>query len=260
MLSIGDFARLAGVTVRMLHHYDQLELLTPAQVDPRSGYRYYELGQLAQLHALVGLKDLGFTLEQIRPMLTGEIDAATVRAMFNERREALREQVATDTRRLGEVERRLRLMEGSSAMEFIDKPLPELELSGRTATVADAGEVGPLIGPMFEDLVSAQLAAGEQPAHPGYAWYETRADQLAFGAGFARPIHGEETGHLAAVEHAVTTTYVGPMSGISRAWAELGAQVAARGLQPYGPCREVYLNTNGPQEAWVTELQQPVRA
>ena len=144
-------------------------------------------------------------------------------------------------------------------MEFIDKPLPELMLNHRTAVAADAGVVGPLIGPMFEGLVSAQLAAGEQPAHPGYAWYETRADQLAFGAGFARPIEGEESGHLAAVERAVTTTYVGPMTGISRAWAELGAQVASRGLEPYGPCREVYLNTSGPQESWVTELQQPVR-
>lgn len=260
MLSIGDFARLAGVTVRMLRHYDQLELLTPAEVDPRSGYRYYELGQLAHLHALVGLKDLGFTLEQIRPMLNGAIDAVTVQAMFNERREAPREQITTDTRRLGEVERRLRLMEGSSAMEFIDKALPELELSQRTAAVTDASEVGPLIGPMFEGLVSAQLAAGEQPAHPGYAWYESREDQLAFGAGFARAIEGEESGHLAPVERAVTTTYVGPMSGIGGAWAELGAQVASRGLEPYGPCREVYLDTSGPEDTWVTELQQPVRA
>lgn len=259
MLSIGDFARLAGVTVRMLRHYDQLGLVTPAQVDQHSGYRYYESGQLAHVHALIGLKDLGFTLEQIRPMLTGEIDAGTVRELFDERRQALREQIATDTHRLGEIERRLRLMEGSSAMEFIDKPLPALELSQRTAVVADAAEVGPVIGPMFEQLIAAQLGAGEQPAHPGYAWYEARGDQLAFGAGFARPIAGESSGRLAAVERAVTTTYVGPMTGIGGAWAELGAQVAARGLEPYGPCREVYLKTDGPQQEWVTELQQPVR-
>ena len=225
----------------------------------RSGYRYYEFEQLPKIHALIGLKDLGFTLEQIRPMLTGAIDEVTVRELFDVRRNALRAQLAADSERLAEVERRLRLMEGRSAMEIIDKPLPALELSQRTAVVTDAGEIGPVIGPMFEQLVAAQLAAGQQPAHPGYAWYESRGNELEFGAGFARPISGEQTGRLAAIERAVTTTYVGPMTGIGAAWAELGAQVAARGLEPYGPCREVYLRTDGPEEQWVTELQQPVR-
>mgnify|MGYP003528011584 CR=1 FL=1 len=144
-------------------------------------------------------------------------------------------------------------------MEFVEKALPGLELSQRTAVVADNGEIGAAIGPMFQELVAAQLAAGEKPAHPGYAWYVARGDRLEFGAGFARAIRGEQSGQLAAVERALTTTYVGPMSGIGAAWAELGSQVARRGLEPYGPCREVYLNTDGPQELWVTELQQPVR-
>lgn len=186
----------------------------PAQVDQHSGYRYDESGQLAHVHALIGLKDLGFTLEQIRPVLSGEI------------------------------ERRLRLMEGSSAMNSSTSPSPRWSSAN---------------GPMFEQLIAAQVGAGEQPAHPDYAWYEARGNELAFGAGFARPIAGESSGRLAAVERAVTTTYVGPMSGIGAAWAELGTQVAARGLEPYGPCREVYLKTDGPQQEWVTELQQPVR-
>ena len=60
MLSIGDFARLAGVSVRMLRHYDRLGLVPAAHVDPSSGYRYYEPGQLPRIHALLALKDLGF--------------------------------------------------------------------------------------------------------------------------------------------------------------------------------------------------------
>lgn len=259
MLSIGDFARLAGVSVRMLRHYDRLGLVSAARVDPHTGYRFYEPRQLQRVHALIGLKDLGFTLEQIGPMLAGQIDTETFRELLDRRRAALREQIDADHRRLADVERHLRLMEGNTVMEFIEKSLPALELSQRTATVADRSQIGPVIGPMFEELVAAQIEAGGQPAHPAYAWCRADGERLDFGAGFDTEIDGFETGELDAVERAVTVTYVGPMSGIGDAWAELGTHVASLGLEPYGPCREVYLDTNGPQEKWVTELQQPVR-
>ena len=259
MLSIGDFARLAGVSVRMLRHYDQLGLVPAAHVDPSSGYRYYEPGQLPRIHALLALKDLGFTLEQVGEMLGDRVDGGELRVLFDERRAALREQIDSDTRRLAEVERRLRLMEGSSTMEYIEKELPQLSLSQCTAQVGDTSEIGPIIGPMFQQLVEAQVKQGKAPAHPAYAWYRADGERLDFGAGFDTEIDGFETGELDAVERAVTVTYVGPMSGIGDAWAELGTHVASLGLEPYGPCREVYLDTNGPQEKWVTELQQPVR-
>ena len=41
MFTIGDFAQLGRVSVRMLRHYDAVGLLLPAHVDPSSGYRYY---------------------------------------------------------------------------------------------------------------------------------------------------------------------------------------------------------------------------
>ena len=41
MFRIGDFPRLTQVTVKALRHYDRLELLKPARIDPESGYRYY---------------------------------------------------------------------------------------------------------------------------------------------------------------------------------------------------------------------------
>ncbi|GAB3587261.1 MerR family transcriptional regulator [Calidifontibacter terrae] len=244
----------------MLRHYDQLGLVPAARVDKHSGYRFYEPEQLPRVHALLGLKDLGFTLEQIKPMLAGQIDSRRFHDLLDERRAALRDQIDADRRRLDEVERRLRLMDGSTTMEFTEKSLPELSLSQRTAVVADQSEIGPVIGPMFQELVSAQLRAGDHPMHPAYAWYSGEGSQLRFGAGFATRIDGAEQGHLDPVERAVTMTYVGAMEGIGVAWAELGSYVAAQQLRPFGPCREVYLNTEGPEAGWVTELQQPVRS
>ena len=59
MLNIGDFARFAGVTVRMLRHYDALGLLVRTVVDPHNGYRRYDESLLARAHQLVALKELG---------------------------------------------------------------------------------------------------------------------------------------------------------------------------------------------------------
>lgn len=42
MFSIGEFASIGRVSVRMLRHYDEIGLLTPARVDPFTGYRSYE--------------------------------------------------------------------------------------------------------------------------------------------------------------------------------------------------------------------------
>jgi DNA-binding transcriptional MerR regulator len=63
-----EFAKLAGVTVRALHHYDQLGLLRPKQRS-RSGYRLYSARDFARLEQIVVLKFLGIPLKQIRRLL-----------------------------------------------------------------------------------------------------------------------------------------------------------------------------------------------
>ena len=61
------FAELAGVTVRALHHYDQLKLLRPART--ASGYRMYAPRDLERLEQIVALRFLGLPLKQIKAVL-----------------------------------------------------------------------------------------------------------------------------------------------------------------------------------------------
>ena len=63
-----DFAKRAGVTVRTLHHYDQLGLLKPTSRSD-AGYRLYVEGDLVRLQQIVTLKFLGFSLAQIKDIL-----------------------------------------------------------------------------------------------------------------------------------------------------------------------------------------------
>jgi DNA-binding transcriptional MerR regulator len=63
---VQEFARLAGVTVRALHHYDRMGLLKPSRT--QAGYRLYYLRDLERLEQIVALKFLGVSLKQIRMM------------------------------------------------------------------------------------------------------------------------------------------------------------------------------------------------
>jgi MerR family transcriptional regulator, thiopeptide resistance regulator len=66
--SVGEVARLAGVTVRTLHHYDRIGLLHPS-VRSAAGYRGYHQADLARLQRVLAYRELGFTLEDIGRLL-----------------------------------------------------------------------------------------------------------------------------------------------------------------------------------------------
>jgi DNA-binding transcriptional MerR regulator len=64
---IGEFAKLAGVTVRALHHYDRIGLLKPRRGS--SGFRLYRLEDLERLEQIAALKFLGIPLQEIKLLL-----------------------------------------------------------------------------------------------------------------------------------------------------------------------------------------------
>src|ERR1700745_2876714 len=68
MYRVQEFAGLAGVTVRALHHYDKLGLLKPLR-SGRTGYRMYRDADFARLEQIVVLKFLGIALRDIGPLL-----------------------------------------------------------------------------------------------------------------------------------------------------------------------------------------------
>jgi MerR family transcriptional regulator, thiopeptide resistance regulator len=70
---IGELARETGLTVRTLHHYDQLGLLSPLS-RTQGGHRCYTSGDVRRLHRIVALRSLGISLEEIGTLLDGEPD------------------------------------------------------------------------------------------------------------------------------------------------------------------------------------------
>jgi protein phosphatase len=83
-MSIGAFAKASRLSPKALRLYDELGLLTPAHVDPHSGYRYYDPGQLEQARLVAWLRRLGMPLARIREVcaLDARAAAGEVRAYW----------------------------------------------------------------------------------------------------------------------------------------------------------------------------------
>ena len=73
---VGEVARLAGVTVRTLHHYDEIGLLSPSG-RTHAGYRRYDDADLTRLQQILFYRELGFSLEEIAGILDDPAADAT---------------------------------------------------------------------------------------------------------------------------------------------------------------------------------------
>jgi len=72
-MNVGEVAALAGVTVRTLHHYDRIGLLSPSG-RTTAGYRQYSPTDLDRLHQVLLYRELGFSLEGVADLLADDAD------------------------------------------------------------------------------------------------------------------------------------------------------------------------------------------
>ena len=67
-MKVGELARRTGLTIRTLHHYDEVGVLRPSE-HTGAGYRLYTAGDVARLQQVLSLRQLGFSLEEVRDCL-----------------------------------------------------------------------------------------------------------------------------------------------------------------------------------------------
>jgi DNA-binding transcriptional MerR regulator/effector-binding domain-containing protein len=278
MFTIGDFAGLGRVSVRMLRHYDAIGLLPPAHVDPQTGYRYYTASQLKLLNRVIALKDLGFSLQQVQALIDEKVDAGELRGMLRLRRAELEAQVQRDAVRLALVDARLRLIESEGHMDTGDvilKSLPPLrvaELSATATSYDDPTSITENLSPLYPRLMELMAKISipicgspiayylPAPAGPGD---ETITVHAAFPIGDAAvgADPGFEVKVLPAVEQAATALHEGSMSEAFRTGQKIANWIDDNGYRTVQPdyAREVYLDCPpGEFDKWVTEMQVPV--
>lgn len=272
MITIGDFARLGRVSVRMLRHYDEIGLLRPSHVDEETGYRYYKVAQLSQLNRIIALKELGFTLDQVRSMLDAGTTPLDLKEKLRLRRAELHAQIQADREKLARVEARISIIEREESMptnEVVVKHIPTVRVAEMRAVASsyEPESIAPVVGPLFEELCGRLGQVGIHPIGPTIAYYEPVDDGVLVHA--ACPIEPKlrtETLNLGADIYitdlpeieAATLVHHGSMDEADQVVQELARWIDAHGYVGSGYAREVYLDAMGPRSDWVTEFQEPI--
>ena len=178
---VGDLARISHVSVRTLHHYDAIGLLTPGARSP-AGYRLYSGADLRRLQQILFYRELGFALEEIAEILADP--AAGTDDHLRRQHRLLRERRARDTALLGAIEREME----ARKMGISLTPEEQFEIFGTDKLAEYAEEAEQRWGDTEAWKQSQQRTA----AYTKEDWIAIKAEADASIAGFAEAIRAGE--------------------------------------------------------------------
>lgn len=269
MLKIGDFARVAHVSIATLRHYEKLGLLKPYALDTETGYRSYCLDQLPRLHRILALKDLGFPLGQIRQLLQEDLSLDQLRGMLTLQQRQTQQLIEMEQARLSRIVTRLRHIEQEGNMPAHEVLLKQVEplLVASVRTLIPLGED---LGWPSTTMMSYLDQQGIQHAHPAilllHSRYQWHDDVMAIDVESAVPVLTTPSSN----QHMSTRTLPGSLMACSvyaggdlsagHVYAALNHWVKDNRYQVIGPPRLLHLQRAehmDPRHS-VTEVQLPV--
>jgi DNA-binding transcriptional MerR regulator len=282
MFRIGEFAALTRVSQRMLRHYDEIGLLRPDTVDPRTGYRSYSAAQLRRLNRIIALKELGFGLDDVGRLLDERVSVEQMRTMLQRRRDEVTQRVREDQERLAQIARRLEAIERDELHPLGDvvvRKVPDTLMATLRMTVPSLGK--PVEHLFDETELHVSRHDARSPASPLMLFHTAptrKGLEVEVAVPVKRPI--PETPRISVREvegadHMACLVYSGGYHQTEHAIRTLHDWTTAIGGSASGRAREVYLRF-GAEDAealglperflatreadYVTEIQLPITA
>ena len=281
MLRIGDFSQLAQVSIRTLRHYDELGLLKPTSIDRFTDYRYYTIEQLPRLNRILAFKDLGFSLEQIKPLLDEDIPLEQLRGMLLLKQAEIEQHVYAERERLARVAARLKQIEQegkTSPSDVLLKKVPAQIIVSARQVVPSIEEMKLYRCKLLEAVYAEQQRHHLQLVTPELVLYHTAEYQeqnldieIALGidprslpTSFTSAEKGVMIRKLDAVPTMASVIHHGSIYGVGKSMIALFTWMEAHGYQTSGAYREVHLFGREDDEQIdlhniVIEMQIPVQ-
>ncbi|MEM6429102.1 MAG: helix-turn-helix domain-containing protein [Deinococcota bacterium] len=158
-IKIGELARLAGVSVRVLRHYDQVGLLAPTYSDPETGYRYYAFEQLPQLARIQAFRQMGLSLVDIALLLDTQTDLELKASTLYAKKRTLEGSIANQQAQVRLLERRLASLEQtghSPRFEVIQRMRPAQQVLVTTWPLDEVDRSGGVHGNLQRILTTLE--------------------------------------------------------------------------------------------------------
>lgn len=280
MFRIGEFSTFSRVSVKMLRHYDDLGLLKPAKVDSFTNYRYYSAHQLPRLNRILALKDLGFSLEQIKTMLDEDLSTEQLRGMLKLRRAEIEAQLWAEEARLAQVESRLIQLEQTEQAVAYDVVLRHVEAHMVASIRQIMGEAEPTVTQLFEELEAYVATYNARASRPPLllmhdAEFQESAQDVEVVIPIKAPVPANgriQIQELTGYEQMACLIHTGNYDNLPNAYGLLLSWIENHNYQIIGPIREAYLRFGADLEGYdlpdgylansasdfVTELQIPI--
>ena len=265
MLGIGPFSKICQVSIKTLRYYDKLQLLTPARTDPDTGYRYYTSEQLSRMLLIQRLKRYGFSLDQIKTLLSCQ-DGETLARAFAEQLEVLRQQVEETQYVITELEQHLCNLERTgdlmSYQNHYNIQLVETEpisvVSCRQTMSVE--EFGQYYGKLFEKIGWERLhPTGKILALYHDQGFDPACSDIELAVSVAEADQADRVipGGLCA-----STTHYGPYSSLSDAYGAIVKWLEDSAYEIADAPYEIYRKNQFdklPPSQWETDIFFPVR-
>jgi DNA-binding transcriptional MerR regulator len=235
---IREIAATCGVSINALRFYETKGLVNPAYTDPESGYRYYSRENLLRLRAVLGLKDAGLSLPEIKVYLDGNKRIEAKIAELEERREKL-------SRVIESLEIRETKPGDLSVEEFT---LPERLCVCRTIEAGDGDQALAAVSEFYDELIHKGIPISR--AWPEFCEYpddgllkgEFKVTDFTIVACLPVDKKNAPPGAvLYPAGDAVAVNYRGNIYNIWEAYEALGRYIESRGYSPSGYPQEIYL-------------------
>lgn len=280
MLRIGDFSQLAQVSIRTLRHYDELNLLKPAYIDRFTDYRYYDIEQLPRVNRILALKDLGFSLEQIKHVLDDDLPIEQLQGMLKLKQAEIAQQVQAEQERLMRVADRLKRIE----LEGTPSPYDVVVKRTQAQTILSERKVVPTVDhmkeyrcAMLDDVYTWLDQQSLSPVAPELVLYHTREYrehdldvETAIGISSSSlssllPLTQKRllVYELPALPEVASVVHHGSLYDVGQAMVALFTWMEANGYQSYDAYRELHLfgredDHNVDLRNIVVEMQVPI--
>ncbi|MCM3849640.1 MerR family transcriptional regulator [Pseudonocardia sp. DR1-2] len=263
-VSIGDFALMTGLSRKALRHYHDIGILEPAHVDPGTGYRFYDTGQVDHAHIIRRFRSLGMSIPDIKALLSTD-DAGARTAIITTHLEQMEAALAQTRDTVGAL--RELLAPASPPADVTLRHEPALAVWSVSATV-DVSEIDDWFAAALRTLHRAVATAAGAPdaVVPGglyeralFLEQQGRATLFVPAPPSVGPPAGVRAEVLPRTEFAVLT-HPGGHDGIDRSYAALGIYVNEHLISSQGPIREHYFGgtPTDPARFTATEICWPI--
>ena len=264
LVPIGEFSRMTFLSVKTLRHYHETGLLAPARIDDSSGYRYYDVSQVATAQVIRRFRELDLPIDQLRTFLDAP-DDETRNAVIVDHLDNMHAQLQ-ETQATVDSLRRM-LLPGGAAFPVAYRDEPVLTTLAVTDRVASTDVVAWWMEAFAELHRAVRTSGAERTAADG-ALFPTEffadeaGDLVAFVPVAAVPsgLPARVTAYDVPAARLAVTTFDGPPLDLDRAYGALGRWVVEQATASDGPVRERYLPTGDEDDllAHTTEVCWPV--